>query len=230
MNRFLHHAIKTIKAVTIKIDPFDHIYMTDFFPHDLYKELLAQLPDKKFYQNLGPRDTRPDGTSTRDVFNILNPELRRSAGIDETNLWHEVAEGLSSNMIAVALFEKFALALAARFGISENAAGSLAYEILELRLLKDTVDYKLAPHTDSSKKLVTLQAYLATAGDDPQLGTSLYKMSMTDLGQSFVEVDRLKFLPNSAYAFPISTTSWHGREKLVQRVERNTLILNVSRW
>jgi hypothetical protein len=230
MNRFLHHAIKTIKAATIKIDPFDHIYMSDFFPPDLYKELLAQLPDKKFYQNLGPRDTRLDGTSTRDVFNILNPGLRHNAGIDETSLWHEVAEGLSSNMIAVALFEKFALALAARFGISANAAGSLAYEILELRLLRDTVDYKLLPHTDSSKKLITLQAYLASPGDDPRLGTSLYEMSMDGPLQSFVEVTRLEFLPNSAYAFAISANSWHGREKLVQRVERNTLILNVSRW
>ena len=55
-----------IDTIPVDPDPCEHIYIPDFFPAELYSEMIAQTPDDKYFREMRHVDAlRPDGTSTR---------------------------------------------------------------------------------------------------------------------------------------------------------------------
>jgi hypothetical protein len=99
-------------------------------------------------------------------------------------------------------------------------------------LIRDLTGYWIAPHPDSRAKVITAQFYLARDRSQRDLGTTLYRRHLFDvrnlvtLKHLFEPVKHLEFLPNSAYAFPVTRTSWHGREALPSgEFPRDSLLL-----
>jgi hypothetical protein len=128
-----------------------------------------------------------------------------------------------------AVFGKLAPDLAERFGIAESQVPEMecAYEV---RLVRDTEDYRIKPHPDGLNKIVTMQLYLPQDESTLDLGTSVFRRHKRLIGGSFEEVKRFPFRPNSGYAFAVSDgptrKSWHGREPITGfSGVRNTLML-----
>jgi hypothetical protein len=75
------------------------------------------------------------------------------------------------------------------------------------QLLKDSYGYKISPHADTEQKAITTQWYLPSGNSQSHLGTRVHNRLPN--GQ-FEEVRALKFVPNSGYAFAVTSDSWHS--------------------
>ena len=114
--------------------------------------------------------------------------------------------------------------LCAKFGVS----GDFTDETL---LVRDLPGYKIGPHTDSAKKVITALFYLRG-----QEGTSIYtpkEKGFTCKGgphyefEQFDKVATMPFKPNSMFAFLKSDKSFHGVE--TTQHQRDVLLFDIRR-
>jgi hypothetical protein len=145
------------------------------------------------------------------------------------DFWTPVVRAMTDPALRRAVFTKLAPDLAERFGIPEERVPEMecAYEV---RLVRDTEDYRIKPHPDGLNKIVTMQLYLPEDDSMLDLGTSIFRRHKRLVGSSFEEVKRFPFRPNSGYGFAVSDgpsrQSWHGRETLTGFTGvRHTLML-----
>ena len=83
---------------------------------DTYRDLLAGMPDQRFYHDLKHRDAvRKDGSSTRQRM-YLYPEMLRGLPKEQKRVWLPVARALCSPALEEAFKRKFRSALEERFG------------------------------------------------------------------------------------------------------------------
>lgn len=227
---FLGHLLDTLQKTTPVNDPFSHFFMENVFPEDLYATLLDQLPDSKDYRALSLKKyARADGTSTRDLLE-LSDEGVTILKESQREFWLGIADVLKSDELRNQVFDMLAVDLTARFGVSREALSQVqAYP--KPAIIRDVGGYRIAPHPDVKKKIVTLQFYLPKDRFQEDLGTALYKRKFSLGGlltfrRQFEKVKQFSFLPNSGYGFSVSRKSWHGRE-LVSMTSgvRNSLLL-----
>src|SRR3954454_5555145 len=70
--------VAAVERAELRHKPFDHIYMQDVLDSGTYRDLLAEMPDRRFYHDLKHRDAvREDGTSTRQRMYLYPEMLRR---------------------------------------------------------------------------------------------------------------------------------------------------------
>jgi hypothetical protein len=230
---FLGHLLGTLKKTKTVNDPFSHFYMENVFPESLYANLLEQLPDSKDYRALSLKKyARADGTSTRDLLEISDEGvsvLKQSKG----EFWLGIADALKSDSLRNQVFDMLSVDLTDRFKVSREALKEIeAYP--KPAIIRDVGGYKIAPHPDVKKKIVTLQFYLPKDRSQEDLGTALYKRKyslggMLILKRQFEKVKQFSFLPNSGYGFSVSGKSWHGREVVsMSSGVRNSLLLIYS--
>jgi hypothetical protein len=223
------HLIEVVTEARLERDTFCHFYMEGVFPAAMYATLLRSLPPKELYEPLNLRKwVRADGTSTRDEFHLTAGNLAKLPRATAA-FWTPVVRAMTDPAFRRAVFAKLAPDLAERFGIPEAGVAGMecAYEV---RLVRDTEDYRIKPHPDGLNKIVTVQLYLPEDESTLDLGTSIFRRHRRLIGGSFEEVKRFPFKPNSGYAFAVSDgpirRSWHGRERLTGfRGVRNTLML-----
>lgn len=107
----------------------------------------------------------------------------------------------------------------------------------EVRLVRDSAGYKIAPHTDVKKKLVSLLFYLAHDANHPEEGTTVMvpkQKGFTSDGSRrfpFEDFDNLytaPFEPNTMLGFPRSDVSFHGVVG-TNLPRRDVLLLNLYR-
>lgn len=193
----------------------------------MYAALLRSLPPREVYEPLNLRKwVRADGTSTRDEFHLTAENLAQLPRA-LADFWTRVVRAMTDPALRRAVFAKLAPDLAERFGIPEERIADMDGEY-EVRLVRDTEDYRIKPHPDGLNKIVTVQLYLPEDESMLDLGTSIFRRRL--IGGSFEEVKRFPFKPNSGYAFAVSDgsdrKSWHGRERLTGFTGvRNTLML-----
>lgn len=227
------HLVARVSEAPLIRDPFCHIYLEGIFPAQMYPELLRNLPPKELYVPLNLRKwVRADGTSTRDEFHLTAENLALLPRA-LAEFWAPIVRAMTDATLRRAVFAKLAPDLAERFAIPEKEVPDLTCEY-EVRLVRDTEDYRIKPHPDGLNKIVTMQMYLPEDESTLDLGTSLFRRHKKLLGNSFEEVKRFPFKPNSAYAFAVSDgprrASWHGRETLTGfKGVRNTLMLLFQR-
>jgi hypothetical protein len=122
-----------------------------------------------------------------------------------------------------------------RFGLPEFETSDMeAYALPEL--FREFSAYRIKPHPDTRRKIVTMQISLPQDNSQPEFGTEFYKRSLNPAHflrepYGFQVVKCTPYVRNSAYAFTvlnkISWKSWHGRSTLpTSNVVRNT-ILNI---
>jgi hypothetical protein len=223
------HLIAMVNRAHLEREPFCHFYVEGVFPSATYPVLLRSFPPKELYEPLNLRKwARADGSSTRDQFHLTAEGLAKLPR-PLADFWTAIVRAMTDPALRRAVFSKLAPDLAERYGISEAQVADLdcTYEV---RLVRDTEDYRIKPHPDGLNKIVTVQLYLPEDESTLDLGTSLFRRHKRLVGSSFEEVKRFPFKPNSGYAFAVSDgpnrQSWHGRETLAGfSGVRNTLML-----
>jgi hypothetical protein len=223
------HLVAKVQGAALEREPFCHFYMEGVFPAATYPTLLRSFPPKELYEPLNLRKwVRADGTSTRDEFHLTAQALAKLP-TEMAEFWTRVVRAMTDAQLRRAVFAKLAPDLAERFGIPEERVPEMECTY-EVRLVRDTEDYRIKPHPDGLNKIVTVQLYLPEDESTLDLGTSIFTRHKRLIGSSFDEVKRFPFRPNSGYAFAVSDgpsrKSWHGRETLTGFTGvRHTLML-----
>ena len=229
MEAIIDHMVQRLSAAEPQSDPFPHVYVTELLPADFYWELLRSFPAETHYQDCGKRH-HVKGESTRLQF-PLSDRFLDGWHEPESELWRMLRDALCSLEVQQAVFHALREGLAYRYGVTEEAVRSLkGYP--SPTLFRESEGYAIAPHPDTRKKMVTMQLALPDTDQQRDLGTSLYRRSITQMRKyprGFVEAKQFPFLPNTAYAFVVLNNfgkkSWHGRAPLRhEQGVRNTLL------
>ncbi len=216
----LEHLLRRIVRTMAVHEPFDHVYLEDVFPAEIYERLLGSLPPEDVYARAAERHYG-NGAHVRSMFALSRTELAR-LGEGQQELWRGVADALTAPALKQAIFAKLARDLVFRYGVPETKVPDLpGYS--RPTLYRETEGFEIPPHPDTRKKVVTMHLYLPPDKSQLDLGTALYRRRLLawPFGAwhgRFEKVKQFAFQPNSGYAFvvnnKISRKSWHGREKL----------------
>ena len=144
-------------------------------------------------------------------------------------------QAFGASSLKRAVYEKVSTGLAFRFGMAESDVNQLdGYALPEL--FRELSSYRIKPHPDTRRKVVTMQISLPCDNSQRQLGTEFYKRSLNPLTmlrepRGFDIVKCTPYLPNSAYCFSVlnkvSWKSWHGRSTLPANSGIRNSILNI---
>ena len=156
------------------------------------------------------------------------PETRRT-------FWYAIRQALGSIQLKRAVYAKLSSGLAFRFKIRESDVNKIpGYAMPEL--FREHANYRIAPHPDTRRKVVTMQISLPRDESQRDLGTEFYRRSLNPLRmlrepRGFDVVKCTPYLPNTAYSFSvlnsISWKSWHGRSTLPPNCGVRNTILNI---
>ena len=203
------HLVERAAAAEYDETPFPHLRLSEFFPAEHYRALLTNPVDARLFRPLKQRDAlKPGGGSTRMKFDLLPESLRRLSG-PLHELWATTGAALTSRALSHAVFARLRGPLERRF----------ARPIDRLRLspepvlLRDSPGYQISNHSDSPRKGITLQVYLAEDAGRPHLGTCFHRSGEKGTGS----LDRvIPYVPNSGYAFPVQSNSFHSVQRTAE--------------
>ena len=232
VDRTVKHLVERVRAAHVEAWPFQHFYVEDIFPDDVYRQIIANLPTKASYLPFNAKKWKNDqGESTRDRLCLSEGELGR---IDDTRrpFWSSLNEALESDAFRRAVYAKLGGDIAIRLGCTEQAVPEQA-AYPNIMLIRDYQDYRIKPHPDGQPRVVTMQFYLPGDGTPDDLGTSLYvkqPLPYRLVGRKYKEIKRFPFKPNSAYAIAVNDCpqrqSYHGRELITaSQTARDSIII-----
>jgi hypothetical protein len=207
--------------------PYPHIYVPDVFPADFYARLQQNLPDPKL---MIPIEKARPVTGYKEERYVLELSDEHLATLPEEKraFWADMAAWLLSGRILQLALSKFAPYVQQRFEGTEMEF----YD--ESLLVEDVTNYKLTPHTDAAKKVVTMLFYLPKDDSQSHLGTSIYLPKDSAFvcpggphhpPQRFVRLTTMPFRPNSLFAFVKSDNSFHGVEPVADPDTKRWLLL-----
>jgi hypothetical protein len=192
-----------ITAAPLRTAPFGHIYHENVFHATRYEEILRNLPDSRYYDELRHPDAlQPNGKSARLSFGLFPENIRRLPPA-QCDFWQAFTRDMTSPEVETAFKAKFKKIL------EEHCQRRLEKIKIHPRpmLLRDIAGYKISIHPDTPRKAITTQYYLPADQSQRPLGTVLHER----LPQGgFNEVLTLPFAPNSGYAFAVTPESWHS--------------------
>jgi hypothetical protein len=233
--RCLDHLTAAIDKVAAVADPFPHFVVKEFFPEDVYQDLLRKLPDTALYEPFSYGKHHTDtGESNRLRFQLTSESLKR-LDARSRSFWLSIRSVLGSIELKRLTFEKVAAGLAYRYSIDAADVASLPGFALP-ELFHERGGYAIAPHPDTRKKVVTMQIALPLDESQRELGTEFYARSLKPATlirppRGFVIARRMDFRPNTAYAFAVLNTfrlkSWHGRTAIPAFLGHRNSILNI---
>ena len=224
----LDHMLAAVEASPIQDDPFPHIIVKEFFPTDTYSRLFDFLPPSVDYESFRERVY-----VNRKHFRLENACLEKLPR-PQRQFWYTICSALGSVALKETVFHKLRSGLSYRFNCDPNEAFSLPGFALP-QLFRETTGYRIKPHPDTLKKVVTMQIALPENLGQEHLGTEFYRRSIRPssyLGElrGFKIVKTMPFLPNTAYAFVVLNTkrikSWHGRSSLQSTCGVRNSLLN----
>ena len=221
------HAVASIDSADYSASPFPHIVFRDFFPDSFYQELVRSIPT----QGYDPIT----GTGTRMALRLYGEHIQHVESPYRA-LWEAASAMLTSQEVEHAIRRKL------HAGLEIRARGDKVADAASLKLVakpvlyNDRDGYRIKPHPDTRKKVVTMQLYCPTDDSQENLGTTLYQASLKGLfhvGSYCLEpVKTIPFLPNLGYAFVVlkayhslKNMSWHGRPP-IQTDRQRISILN----
>lgn len=211
--------IGQIRAAALHQDPCDHVRLEQIFDPELARQLVDNLPDQALYDEQIHKDALlPDGRYARLRFELTTENIARLPQ-PQRDFWQGILDDVQSTEIERAYKEKFRQALSRRFGPEFMDVETVQRPVL----FRDIAGYKISVHADNLDKVITSQIYLPRDDSQVHLGTSFHRQNPD---RSFEKVKTLPFTPNSGYAFPVTTDSWHSVEQMRESDgPRNTLML-----
>ncbi len=232
----LAHCLERLEATPVEEQPYSHFYVEEFFPAEVYDDMMRFMPEDGFYKPLSvEKHQNSVGKSTRDVLPLSAESLDRLPSVYR-QFWRHVALALASPELKRAVFLKLATDIARRFGVSKHRVTEIV-SYTKPSLFRDLEGYEIAPHPDGRAKIVTMQLYLPADRSQLDLGTAVYERKLASLNGlvswkgRFRKVKQFAFQPNSGYAFAVSNSfgkkSWHGREQLPFGAGVRNSILNI---
>jgi len=207
--------------------PYPHSFIRDVFPKDFYDEMRRNLPDPAAMIPI-EQARAVKGYKERFVLG-LNPQHLEKLPADKRKFWQDFGGWLLSGRFSQLGMSKY------RNLIEQRFKGQSGFEFYhEALLVEDVTNYKLGPHTDATRKVVTLLFYLPKDESQAHLGTSIYvpkDLSFTCPGgphhpfEQFDRVVTMPFLPNSMFTFVKTDNSFHGVEPVNDPDTRRWLLL-----
>jgi hypothetical protein len=229
------HMVAAVSAAPIQEDPFPHILVTGFFPTQTYDRLLECLPSPASYEAFDyEKHANENGQSNRKRFRLENACLDTLPQAQRT-FWYTIRSALGSLALKEAVYRKLRSGLSYRFNCDPDATASLPGFALP-ELFHETTGYRIKPHPDTRRKVVTMQIALPQTDAQKDLGTEFYRRSIRPAAwlrdpKGFEIVKTMPFIPNTAYAFSVLNTlrlkSWHGRSSLSSQCGVRNSILNI---
>lgn len=209
-----------IEMAKAETEPFFHLELSQIFPDDVYAAMLDAMPMSSDYRPMHGRSRGhdlADGTHTRVKLDLF-PEQIRHLPPEKRQIWRIVGHALCSASVKEAFRRKLAPALEKRFGAGFAQVGMYPIPILT----RDVPGYLITPHTDTRWKGITVQLYLPRDSANSGIGTIFHKR--LDDG-SLPQVTKMKFVPNSGYAFAVGTDTWHSADRVGSKVMTRDSIL-----
>jgi hypothetical protein len=216
-----------VDAVVAAIDagrpverPFFHLEFDWIFPSDIYARMVAAMPAPADYRPLPGRNNtnlREDGVSTRVKIDLF-PEYIRHLAPGKLPVWELVGRALCSADVQTALMQRLAPGLERRFGKNFAAVGMYPVPVLT----RDITGYRIAPHTDTRWKGITMQIYLPRDSQAAHIGTILHERLPDG---SLSTAARMMFTPNTGYAFAVGNDTWHSADPVGPEVKTRDSIL-----
>jgi hypothetical protein len=201
--------------------PFRHLQLKNVFPDDLYVAMLDAMPSVADYRAMSGRSKsarRDDGTPTRVKIDLF-PEFVRHLPRAKRDVWRQVGEALRSRELLAAFVARLAPALEQRFGPGYARLGHYATPILT----RDTAGYQISPHPDTKWKAITVQLYLPPDDSVAHVGTLFHERLP---GGPLQRSIKMKFAPNSGYAFAVGEDTWHSVDPVGPEViTRDSILL-----
>lgn len=208
-NEVLAHLRYKIANARVQKWPFSHFYVEEIFPDDFYRQLRSILP---------PKDAYHEGAGKYNGRVFADP----------------AATGELNFMVSQEFLESVVFAFAPDFN-RRYPHGEFAPK-QDLRLILDSQNYAIGPHTDARWKVVSLLFYLPEDYALERLGTSLYipkDRSFRCPGgphhkfEGFTKVATAPFRPNSLLGFFKTDYSFHGVEPITIPCRRDVLLWNL---
>ena len=220
-NALAEAVVANIKAGRAVETPFFHLQFDRVFPDDVYARMIAAMPAAADYRALPGRDNgniRPDGTSTRVKIDLF-PEYIRHLAADKLHIWDVVGRALCSQEVQAAFVQRLAPGLERRFGKDYAAVGMYPIPVLT----RDVPGYRIAPHTDTRWKGITVQLYLPRDASVTHIGTIFHERRPDG---SLPKTVQMKFAPNTGYAFAVGDNTWHSADPVGAEVDSRDSILH----
>ena len=229
--RIVNHWKTAISDSDLRTEPYEHFHLTKAFPDDIYELILKHKVSADHFRAFNLKKwKRADGTSTRDMMFLCDDsfevfdEVRR-------HFWATLTYAFCSEVFRQLIFTKLKRDVSLRLGVAEEEVLSTP-GFVDPWLIRDTQGYRIKPHPDGAKRVVTLMFYLPQDDSTADLGTSVY----TDrgriagfFGRRYKEVYRFPFVRNSLAVFAVNDLpekrSLHGRELVETPGERNSILL-----
>jgi hypothetical protein len=227
----LHLTYKVANA-PINVFPFPHFFVEDVFPTDYYAQMQRMLPEPAAMLPIG--EVRNTVTNKeRFVLELRDEQLQRLPA-DKRAFWEELRGWMVGGALGPMLLRKFGSYVVQRFEGRKDVA---YYD--EALLVQDTTNYKLGPHTDAPRKVITLLFYLPPDTSQAHLGTSIYLPNDREFRcpggphharENFERLWTMPFLPNSLFVFLKNDRSFHGLEPVADPDTRRWLLLYDVFW
>ena len=170
--KLVRHAVSRIRDAEVYSEPFPHLFFGNFFPADIYAEILSSIPDDSVFRPLNGENTRLS-FALHNSSSKLDPKIR--------DLWQSVSAMLMSTeleqAIRTCLFEGLEIRRRAENLSSVDELPMYARPVI----YKDLEGYRIVPHPDTRKKIVTMQIYCPPDESLCDLGTTFYKLSLKGL-------------------------------------------------
>lgn len=231
----LQYIFYQIANAPIRTYPYTHIYVENIFPQDFYEQLCAQFPDTNQFSSISKTGSVQDGTYQNRFVLPLKTENLSHLPFSQLMFWGQISQALADKNWMKILLDKFHTDIRSRF--ADHYHLTALYPKSEL--ICDQSDYSIGPHTDHSRRILTLLFYLPDNPKQSHLGTSLYRPKdphFTCPGtthhpfERFTKVYTAPFLPNSLFGFIRSDRSFHGVEPIGKNESARRLLNYTLYW
>lgn len=212
--------VRSVKAAREVQKPFFHLEFDEVFPTETYRRMMEAMPVSTDYRALPGRNNAnitEQGVSTRVKVDLFREYVRHFAA-QKRDIWRQVGDALCSMEVQEAFVERLAPVMERRFGPGYRKVGLYPIPILT----RDTGGYRIPEHTDTQWKGITVQFYLPPDQSITHVGT-IFSERLRD--GSFRPTTRMKFAPNTGYAFTVGDDTWHSVDPVGPEVKSRDSIL-----
>lgn len=162
------HARRAILAATLDTDPAPHVVVDNFLPDSYYDLLVDTLPPPDLFEmdDAAKQDFHPFGAHRVPVVSRV--------------VWQRFERDAVAQAITQALLSLFASAIVPHYAaiLGDQLAPDAARLPMSAsgRVMLRRPGYRLPPHVDPKRRLITGILYLARPGDSEAYGTQLYRV------------------------------------------------------